>query len=54
MTLFLRDAGDRFEQAYVLRALEREDWDQTRAARRLGVRGTLSSGASPSPRPMPK
>jgi two-component system response regulator AtoC len=40
--LTLREARDRFEQAYVLRALEREDWNQTRAARSLGVhRNTL-------------
>jgi DNA-binding NtrC family response regulator len=38
----LREARDRFEQAYVLRALERENWNQTRAARSLGVhRNTL-------------
>jgi DNA-binding NtrC family response regulator len=37
-----RSARDRFEQAYVLRALEREDWNQSRAARGLGVhRNTL-------------
>ncbi|PWU25648.1 MAG: hypothetical protein C5B48_00215 [Candidatus Rokuibacteriota bacterium] len=41
-TLSLKEARDRFEQAYVLRALEREDWNQSRAARRLGVhRNTL-------------
>ncbi|HYB69214.1 MAG TPA: helix-turn-helix domain-containing protein, partial [Candidatus Bathyarchaeia archaeon] len=41
-TLTLKDARDRFEQAYVLRALERENWNQSRAARRLGVhRNTL-------------
>jgi DNA-binding NtrC family response regulator len=40
--LTLKEARDRFEQAYVLRALEREDWNQSRAARRLGVhRNTL-------------
>ena len=39
---------------YVIEALEREDWAQTRAAPSLGVRGTLSSRASPSPRPAPK
>jgi two-component system response regulator AtoC len=40
--LTLREARDRFEQAYVLRALERENWNQTRAARSLGVhRNTL-------------
>jgi len=34
--------SERFEQAYVLRALEREDWNQSRAARSLGVhRNTL-------------
>ncbi len=38
----LREARDRFEQAYVLRALERENWNQSRAARILGVhRNTL-------------
>jgi len=38
----LREARDRFEQAYVLRALEREGWNQSRAARGLGVhRNTL-------------
>jgi two-component system response regulator PilR (NtrC family) len=41
-TLSLKEARDRFEQAYVLRALEHEDWNQSRAARRLGVhRNTL-------------
>jgi DNA-binding PucR family transcriptional regulator len=35
--LMLRDARDRFEQAYVLRVLERENWNQSRAARSLGV-----------------
>ena len=40
--LTLKEARDRFEQAYVLRALEHEDWNQSRAARRLGVhRNTL-------------
>ena len=40
--LSLKEARDRFEQAYVLRALEHEDWNQSRAARRLGVhRNTL-------------
>ncbi len=40
--LTLKEARDRFEQAYVLRALEREDWNQSRAARSLGVhRNTL-------------
>ena len=40
--LTLREARDRFEQAYVLRALEREDWNQSRTARILGVhRNTL-------------
>jgi transcriptional regulator with PAS, ATPase and Fis domain len=40
--LTLREARDRFEQAYVLRALEREGWNQSRAARGLGVhRNTL-------------
>jgi two-component system response regulator AtoC len=38
----LREARDRFEQAYVLRALESENWNQSSAARRLGVhRNTL-------------
>ena len=33
---------DRFEQAFVLRTLERENWNQSRAARSLGVhRNTL-------------
>ena len=41
-SLTLKEARDRFEQAYVLRALEHEDWNQSRAARRLGVhRNTL-------------
>ena len=41
-TLPLKEARERFEQAYVLRALEREDWNQSRAARILGVhRNTL-------------
>ena len=41
-SLTLREARERFEQAYVLRALEHEDWNQSRAARRLGVhRNTL-------------
>jgi two-component system response regulator AtoC len=40
--LTLREARERFEQAYVLRALEREAWNQSRAARSLGVhRNTL-------------
>jgi DNA-binding NtrC family response regulator len=40
--LTLKEARDRFEQAYVLRALEREDWNQSRAARGLGMhRNTL-------------
>jgi two-component system response regulator AtoC len=40
--LTLKEARDRFEQAYVLRALERDDWNQSRAARGLGVhRNTL-------------
>jgi two-component system response regulator AtoC len=40
--LTLKEARDRFEQAYVLRALERCDWNQSRAARGLGVhRNTL-------------
>ena len=40
--LTLKEARDRFEQAYVLRALEREAWNQSRAARGLGVhRNTL-------------
>ena len=38
----LREARDRFEQAYFLRALERENWNQSRAARSLGIhRNTL-------------
>jgi two-component system, NtrC family, response regulator AtoC len=38
----LREARDRFEQAYFLRALERENWNQSRAARCLGIhRNTL-------------
>ncbi|HUO65414.1 MAG TPA: sigma-54 dependent transcriptional regulator [Terriglobales bacterium] len=38
----LQEARDRFEQAYVLRALERENWNRTRAARLLGMhRNTL-------------
>ncbi len=42
LTLTLKEARDRFEQAYVLRALERENWNQSRAARSLGVhRNTL-------------
>ncbi len=40
--LTLREARDRFEQAFVLRTLERENWNQSRAARSLGVhRNTL-------------
>jgi two-component system, NtrC family, response regulator AtoC len=40
--LSLKEARERFEQAYVLRALEREDWNQSRTARVLGVhRNTL-------------
>jgi len=40
--LTLKEARERFEQAYVLRALERESWNQSRAARSLGVhRNTL-------------
>ena len=40
--LSLKEARERFEQAYVLRALEREDWNQSRTARILGVhRNTL-------------
>ena len=35
--LSLKEARERFEQAYVLRALEREDWNQSRTARILGV-----------------
>src|SRR6266852_1329043 len=38
----LHEARDRFEQAYVLRALERENWNRSRAARLLGIhRNTL-------------
>jgi DNA-binding NtrC family response regulator len=41
-SLSLKEARERFEQAYVLRALEREDWNQSRTARILGVhRNTL-------------
>ena len=40
--LTLKEARDRFEQAYILRALERENWNKSRAARSLGVhRNTL-------------
>ncbi len=40
--LSLRQARERFEQAYVVRALERESWNQSRAARALGIhRNTL-------------
>jgi len=40
--LTLKEARDRFEQAYILRALERENGNQSRAARSLGVhRNTL-------------
>jgi two-component system, NtrC family, response regulator AtoC len=40
--LTLKEARDRFEQVYVLRALERENWNQSRAALSLGVhRNTL-------------
>jgi two-component system, NtrC family, response regulator AtoC len=40
--LSLKEARDRFEQVYILRALERENWNQSRAARTLGVhRNTL-------------
>ena len=35
--LFLRDACDRFERQYVLRVLERVQWNVSRAARLLGV-----------------
>jgi Bacterial regulatory protein, Fis family len=54
--LTLREARDRFEQAYVLRALERESWNQSRAARGLGVhRNTLLArcgiGSCGVPRP---
>src|SRR5438034_9957194 len=38
----LQDARDRFEQAYVVRALARDNWNRTRAARLLGMhRNTL-------------
>ncbi len=41
-TLTLEQARERIEQAYVLRALEREEWNQSRAARSLGIhRNTL-------------
>ncbi len=40
--LTLKEARDRFEQAFILRALERENWNQSRAALSLGVhRNTL-------------
>jgi two-component system, NtrC family, response regulator AtoC len=40
--LSLKEARDRFEQVYILRALERENWNQSRVARSLGVhRNTL-------------
>jgi two-component system response regulator AtoC len=40
----LKEARERFERAYVLRVLEREDGNQTRAAQKLGVhRNTLVS-----------
>jgi DNA-binding NtrC family response regulator len=43
-SLSLKEARDRFEHAYLLRALEHEDWNESRAARRLGVhRNTLSA-----------
>ena len=38
--LSLKEARDRFEQAFVMRALERENWNQSRAARSLGVHRT--------------
>lgn len=42
LELAMNEARDRFEQAYVLRALKREGWNQSRAARGLGVhRNTL-------------
>jgi len=41
-SLPLQEARERFEQAYVLRALERENWNRSRAARLLGMhRNTL-------------
>jgi transcriptional regulator with PAS, ATPase and Fis domain len=41
-SLPLHEARERFEQAYVLRALERENWNRSRAARLLGMhRNTL-------------
>jgi two-component system response regulator AtoC len=41
-TLTLEQARERFERAFVLRALEREEWNQSRAARSLGIhRNTL-------------
>jgi tRNA(Ile)-lysidine synthetase-like protein len=63
--LTLREARGRFEQAYILRALEREDWNVTHAARRLGVhrntvqgrvgalglRGRRGPAAAPGPAP---
>jgi DNA-binding NtrC family response regulator len=42
--LALAEARDRFERAYVLRTLERENWNQSRAARSLGIhRNTLQA-----------
>ena len=42
LELAMNEARDRFEQSYVLRALKREGWNQSRAARGLGVhRNTL-------------
>jgi two-component system response regulator HydG len=41
-SLPLHEARDRFEQAYVLRLLERENWNRSRTARLLGMhRNTL-------------
>jgi DNA-binding NtrC family response regulator len=40
--LALAEARDRFERVYILRTLERESWNQSRAARSLGIhRNTL-------------
>jgi two-component system response regulator AtoC len=42
--LALAEARDRFERAYILRTLERENWNQSRAARSLGIhRNTLQA-----------
>jgi DNA-binding NtrC family response regulator len=41
--LTLKDARDRFEQAYVPRALEREGWNQSRARAASAAQGAASS-----------